>query len=126
MKKWVGEPSPDPGEPSPDPHDPHDLVLGRAAGLHTERPRDIRYGIIIFGAQLLARSTVGVPDLVAVDEVYGLRGVVVVVVDIGDAPALVGNQHLARHDVAAGYILSLTQGGTEECRQKDYQNPDMS
>ena len=89
-------------------------------------PRGSENRPLTHGAQLLARSTVGVPDLVAVDEVYGLRGVVVVVVDIGDAPALVGNQHLARHDVAAGYILSLTQGGTEECRQKDYQNPDMS
>ena len=39
-----------------------------------------------------------------------------VVVDaLVDGCSAVGRQHRARHDVAAGYILSLTQRGTEEC-----------
>ena len=70
----------------------HDLALRIPFRLHTEPPRDVRHCVIVLCTQLLARGAIGVPDLVAVGEVYPARVVVEVVGYICDAAAPVGDQ----------------------------------
>ena len=69
----------------------HHLPLRQRVRLRAEGHRDVGRGDIVFHKEFLACGTVCIPRLAAVGEVYPPRVVVVVVGDVRDAPALVGD-----------------------------------